>query len=176
MKKHPALLFKRLGGRRSRWPLNGGFHVKKSAGGALESIIDKSIIARKGVVISHDRLVASQESCFSCLSRFDVVKLSRMKQSGNRVSGKVRFMRKRIMIMTAERDGDDGLIVTFPDGTTAGYVVEELLVLRPRRERTEIKERSRLPVDEGEIAVVGPFCNLDRSGRVVNPEVIRDWL
>jgi len=39
-------------------------------------------------------------------------------------------------ILTAEPDGDDGLIVTFSDGTTAGYVVEELLVLRPCREET----------------------------------------
>ena len=33
-----------------------------------------------------------------------------------------------------ERDGEDGLIVTFSDGTTAGYVTEELLELRPFRE------------------------------------------
>jgi hypothetical protein len=43
-------------------------------------------------------------------------------------------MPKQIKILTAERDGDDGLIVTFSDGTTAAYVVEELLELRPGRE------------------------------------------
>ena len=37
-------------------------------------------------------------------------------------------------ILTIEADGDDGIIVTFSDGTTAGYVVEELLMLRPIRE------------------------------------------
>ena len=41
-----------------------------------------------------------------------------------------------IRILTAEPDGDDGLIVTFSDGTTAGYVVEELLDLRPCREHS----------------------------------------
>ena len=43
-------------------------------------------------------------------------------------------MPKKIQILTVERDGDDGLIVTFSDGTTAAYVVEELLELRPGRE------------------------------------------
>jgi len=38
-----------------------------------------------------------------------------------------------IRILSVERDGDDGLIVTFSDGTTAGYVLEELLELRPQR-------------------------------------------
>jgi hypothetical protein len=38
-----------------------------------------------------------------------------------------------IQILTAERDGNDGLIVTFSDGTTGAYVVEELLELRPFR-------------------------------------------
>ena len=41
-----------------------------------------------------------------------------------------------ITILTAEPDGDDGVIVTFSDGTTAGYVAEELLHLRPYREQT----------------------------------------
>ena len=48
-------------------------------------------------------------------------------------------MAEEILILTTERDGDDGLIVTFSDGTTAGYVVEELLALRPIRERIETK-------------------------------------
>jgi hypothetical protein len=39
----------------------------------------------------------------------------------------------QINISSVEKDGDDGLIVTFSDGTTAGYVVEELLELRPVR-------------------------------------------
>ena len=39
-------------------------------------------------------------------------------------------------ILTVETDGD-GVIATFSDGTTAGYVAEELLKLRPKREPTE---------------------------------------
>lgn len=39
-----------------------------------------------------------------------------------------------IRILTVEREDDEGLIVSFSDGTTAGYVVEELLELRPCRE------------------------------------------
>ncbi len=40
-------------------------------------------------------------------------------------------------ILSAQRDDGDGLIVTFSDGTTAGYVAEELLELRPYRESVE---------------------------------------
>jgi hypothetical protein len=39
-----------------------------------------------------------------------------------------------IRILTAELDGEDGLLVTFSDGTVGAYVVEELLELRPYRE------------------------------------------
>jgi len=35
-----------------------------------------------------------------------------------------------------ELEDEDGLVVTFSDGTTAGYVIEELLELRPFREPT----------------------------------------
>ena len=41
---------------------------------------------------------------------------------------------KATYILKVEKDSHDGLIVTFSDGTTAGYVVEELLGLRPHRE------------------------------------------
>jgi len=43
-------------------------------------------------------------------------------------------MTEEIHILEVERDGEDGLIVTFSDGTVGGYVVEELLQLRPIRE------------------------------------------
>ena len=49
-------------------------------------------------------------------------------------------MSDSIHILTTERDGDDGLIVTFSDGTTGAYVVEELLELRPYRERVKTEE------------------------------------
>jgi len=45
-------------------------------------------------------------------------------------------MLNSIRILTAEPDGEDGLIINFSDGTTAGYVIEELVDLRPRREPT----------------------------------------
>ena len=48
-------------------------------------------------------------------------------------------MASAIKILTTEFDGDDGLIVTFSDGTTGAYVVEEMLELRPFRERTKTK-------------------------------------
>jgi hypothetical protein len=40
---------------------------------------------------------------------------------------------EQIKILTVEIE-DDGLIVTLSDGTVTGFVVEELLELRPHRE------------------------------------------
>jgi len=51
-------------------------------------------------------------------------------------------MTGEIEILAVEVDGKDGLIVTFSDGTTGGYVIEELLRLRPVRERVNIKKDS----------------------------------
>jgi hypothetical protein len=45
-----------------------------------------------------------------------------------------------VRILSAEMDGDDGVLVRFSDGTIAGYVAEELLRLRPAREKTEEPE------------------------------------
>jgi hypothetical protein len=42
-----------------------------------------------------------------------------------------------IQIVSVEKDGEDGLIVAFTDGTTGAYVVEELLELRPCRQLGE---------------------------------------
>ena len=42
-----------------------------------------------------------------------------------------------IRILAVELDGPDGILVTFSDARTGGYVVEELLALRPVRERTK---------------------------------------
>jgi hypothetical protein len=50
-----------------------------------------------------------------------------------------------IQILTTEVDGDDGLIVTFSDGTTGAYVVEELLELRPFRERVKTRKTAKSP-------------------------------
>jgi hypothetical protein len=43
-------------------------------------------------------------------------------------------MANSVTILDVEKDGEDGVIVTFSDGTTGGYVAEELLFLRPVRE------------------------------------------
>jgi hypothetical protein len=52
-------------------------------------------------------------------------------------------MNGEIEILAVELDGKDGLVVTFSDGTIDGYVVEELLELRPVREQNENNEDSR---------------------------------
>ncbi len=52
-------------------------------------------------------------------------------------------MAEAIRILTTEFDGDDGLIVTFSDGTSGAYVVEELLELRPFRERVRAKKAKK---------------------------------
>jgi hypothetical protein len=46
----------------------------------------------------------------------------------------LRRMESTVRILKLQKDGDDGLIVTFSDGTLGAYVVEELLGLRPHRE------------------------------------------
>ena len=47
-------------------------------------------------------------------------------------------MNGEIQIVAVELDGYDGLVVTFSNGTTGGYVVEELVELRPVRERVKM--------------------------------------
>jgi hypothetical protein len=46
-------------------------------------------------------------------------------------------MSEVVEIISVEKDGKDGVIVTFSDGTIGAYVVEELLALRPNREPAE---------------------------------------
>jgi hypothetical protein len=64
-------------------------------------------------------------------------------------------MAQPIKILTTETDGDDGLIVTFSDRTTGAYVVEELLELRPIRERNKTKtktpQRKKIPGHPGRV-------------------------
>ena len=47
-----------------------------------------------------------------------------------------------IRVLSTELDGDDGILVTFSDGTTGAYVVEELHELRPVRELTKTGKAS----------------------------------
>ena len=57
----------------------------------------------------------------------------------NRPEGWDRFfaMVGELQILEVEKDGEDGLIVKFSDGTICGYVVEELLEMRPIREKVK---------------------------------------
>jgi hypothetical protein len=64
-------------------------------------------------------------------------------------------MAKEIRILTTEPDGDDGLIVTFSDGTTGAYVVEELLALRPVRERSKNNRIKTTQNGNGELNASG---------------------
>jgi hypothetical protein len=54
-----------------------------------------------------------------------------------------------LKITTVEKDDGDGMIVTFSDGTTAGYVAEELVKLRPVREKAD---EAGHRIIEGELA------------------------
>jgi hypothetical protein len=54
---------------------------------------------------------------------------------------------EQLKILSAERDGEDGILVKFSDGTITGYVVEELLSLRPLWEKVE-EPRVRHPGQE----------------------------
>lgn len=51
-----------------------------------------------------------------------------------------------VHIAKIEPDGQDGILVTFSDGTIAGYVVEELIELRPKRERVRPSKAISLPL------------------------------
>jgi len=62
-------------------------------------------------------------------------------------------MTSDIRIFEVENDPPDGIIVTFSDGTVAGYVVEELLELRPHREPASDSPGS-------ERSVLSPFGEL----------------
>ena len=46
-----------------------------------------------------------------------------------------------ISLIGVRLDGVDGVIIDFSDGTTAAYVAEELLDLRPFRESTTFASR-----------------------------------
>ena len=55
-------------------------------------------------------------------------------------------MKAEIQLLAVELDGVDGIMVTFSDGTTGGYVIEELLALRPVRERMKINKNPGAPI------------------------------
>jgi len=59
------------------------------------------------------------------------------------------LMLRKTTILSVERDGEDGLIVTFSDGTLGAYVAEELLELRPVREPSDDLGRQSPAQTEG---------------------------
>lgn len=52
-------------------------------------------------------------------------------------------MKSSISIVNVELDGPDGVLITYSDKTATGYIVEELLALRPQR---EVSRSNELPV------------------------------
>jgi len=54
-------------------------------------------------------------------------------------------MSEGIRIKKVEKDGDDGLVIMFSDGTITGYIVKETRELRPNRERAEEPVASKYP-------------------------------
>jgi hypothetical protein len=75
-------------------------------------------------------------------------------------------MKDEIRILDVESDAGDGVIVTFSDGTIGGYVVEELLELRPYREPIRKQHANRAPSGSGECAI-GVNGQLTHGGGVV---------
>lgn len=65
-------------------------------------------------------------------------------------------MRTSITILSVELDGNDGVFLTFSDGTNSGYVVEELLALRPYRDRAEDASENPAPVSLSVSAKAAP--------------------
>jgi hypothetical protein len=68
---------------------------------------------------------------------------SKIRQAAVRQQNTVFVMANLVTISDVVKDGEDGLIVTFSDGTTGGYVVEELLLLRPVRQPIIQKPRAK---------------------------------
>jgi hypothetical protein len=60
--------------------------------------------------------------------------MSNIAQPAFDASSRLVPMVTEIQIAHVAMDDTDGIIVTFSDGTITGYVVEELLELRPHRE------------------------------------------
>jgi hypothetical protein len=60
-------------------------------------------------------------------SRTDDWPVSNIEQPANSFPCNGLLIETAIQILAVELDGVDGIMVTFSDGTTAGYVVEELL-------------------------------------------------
>jgi hypothetical protein len=69
-----------------------------------------------------------------CSETNDLFMVRRIAHATELGSGTVVCMEDEIKIGRVERDGEDGITVTFSDGIQGDYVVEELLELRLHRE------------------------------------------
>jgi hypothetical protein len=94
--------------------------------------------------MKHKRLEASHERLTRPLV---ILELSNSGQSAIPSLRIFTAMEDTVRLLAAELDGDDGLVVTFSDGTTDAYVAEELLELRPYRERLRSKNLHNLPAE-----------------------------
>jgi len=72
--------------------------------------------------------------------------MSNIEHSSIPLDATVSFMETGIQILAIELDGTDGIIITFSDGTSGGYVVEELLEMRPIRERARTTKTTGAPI------------------------------
>jgi hypothetical protein len=71
------------------------------------------------------------------LNQLELFQVSNSEQSPIFPMCNSRRVNDGIHVLAVELDGDVGLVVTFSDGTTGGYVIEELLQLGPVRERVK---------------------------------------
>ena len=72
--------------------------------------------------------------------------MSNIEHSSIPLDATVSFLETGIEILAIELDGTDGIIITFSDGTSGGYVVEELLEMRPIRERARTTKTNGAPI------------------------------
>ena len=104
---------------------------------------------QNGSLFSDNRLPLSWYSSDSLLS-FRFVRIYQVSNSGQSAIASVctfSAMEDRVRLLAVELDGDDGLVVTFSDGTIGAYVAEELLELRPYRERSRNRKVHNVPAE-----------------------------
>jgi hypothetical protein len=106
-------------------------------GGTVTMILCIKMAARSLTATSANRLIGE--------IRVVRNKVSSSEQSAPAATCHSLRMNGEIHMLAVELDGSDGLVVTFSDGTTGGYVIEELLGLRPVRERLKINRLPKVP-------------------------------
>jgi hypothetical protein len=118
--------------------------VTLMAGLATICLSCASTWARPGAWEQEQILLAGENLCDLIISAIRWVGSSRFRRvqfytDNDRVRCNLLLMARDINIVRIEKDGPDGIIVTFSDGTFGAYVVEELLALRPHREQVQVE-------------------------------------